>query len=807
MKIIKWNDGWKFWPDKDSFALVWSVPQNARDVDLPHDAMIEGKAYAESPNGGNTGFRDAEVYNYAKMLGVPKEAKGQKFVLKLEGVYMNAFVYVNGVMVAKNMFGYSTFYADLSSYLKYGAVNEIRVQARSGAMSNSRWYSGAGIYRDVYLMESGPVYILPDHVFVKTENADCDAAVLSVKTELENLTPGSEYLKLTAVILDSEGNTAAEDSAWVTLMPGEKRKMPQRIVVEKPSLWSEDNPAVYKCRMTLSDAESGKVIDEAVTSFGIRTLALDAKRGLRVNGKQVKLRGACIHHDSGLLGAATYDDAQRRQIMILKEAGFNAVRMSHHPMAPSMLRVCDELGMYVMDEGFDMWNRPKSNYDYGLYFNEWWKTDVEAMVKKDYNHPSVILYSIGNEIPEIGTDRGAQIVYEMNSFMKGLDDTRYTLAGINGAMALGDDIDRVVSDLTGKETSASGNVNDFMTVMDTKMDELVVHPLLSARLEKALAYLDVAGYNYMTARYEPDSVDYPNRVMVGSETYPPQIARNWDIITRLNCVIGDFTWTGWDYIGEAGVGIPAYQWGDGGFGARFPAQLAYCGDIDLTGYRRPASYFREAVFGLTQKPFITVQDPNHYGEFLIKTPWVISDSASTWNWKGCEGKPVIVEVYADADEVELLVNGVSAGRQPAGKAAGYRTLFETVYEPGEILAVAYKDGAESGRMALATAGEAVSLELSVDYSGEELVYLPVELKDAAGNLVTDGDRKITLTVSGGADAAGFGSGNPKPSYNFNEGVTETFLGRALVIVKRNKKAEPVSVRVETENGLTGVITL
>ena len=749
------------------------------------------------------------------MLHAPEEYREKTVMLKFEGVYMNAFVYVNGQLAAKSPFGYTTFYAPLNDFLKIGEDNEIRVQVRTGAMTNSRWYSGAGIYRDVYLLESELTHIIPEGVQIKTENADEDYATLKVSVELENKTAAPQNLVVETVIRDSEGKETGKEVTHATLFGSEKRTVKQRILVENPSLWSAESPSLYTYETKVyEDTAEKKLLDEAKDTFGIRTLSVDAKRGLRVNGKKVNLRGGCVHHDSGLLGAATYEDAQYRQILKMKEAGFNAIRMSHHPMAPAMLRACDEIGMYVMDETFDMWNRLKSNYDYGLYFQEWWEKDVTAMVRKDYNHPAVILYSVGNEIPEIGTDKGAQTCQQLSDKIHELDDTRFTLASINGVFAAGDQVDQIVADVVADlsaEGKIDGNVNDFMTLMDGHLDEIVVHHAISERLEKACAGVDIAGYNYMTARYEGDGENYPNRVIVGSETYPPEIARNWDLVEKLPHVIGDFTWTGWDYIGEAGVGIPAYKWGEGGFGAGFPAQLAYPGDFDITGFRRPASYYREAVFGLSKTPYIAVQNPTHYGEHLIKTPWVISDSTASWNWEGMEGKPAIVEVYAQGDEVELLLNGVSLGKKAAGKEAGFRTLFEITYEPGTLTAVSYEKGQEIGRNELKTAGADRTLVVeSEEYAGlkgsdQELIYVQVEMRDQNGVLAADDNQKITLAVEGEAEVLGFGSGNPKPNYNFNEGVTELFGGRAQIILK--KPAEAVTLTVKAEDGTEGAITI
>lgn len=809
MKQTKYNDNWKFWIDKDSFALVWNIPDQAKEVTLPHDAMLEQPAHADSLNGGNTGFRDGDIYTYVKMIDAPAEYQDKKVVLKFEGVYMNTFVYVNGQLAAKRPYGYSTFYVPLNDYLNYGENNEIRVQVRNGAMTNSRWYSGGGIYRDVYLLLSDLTYIADEGVQIQTEEADEEYAVLRVDTEVVNENHRRKELLLETVVEDKNGQYAATEKTRITLFAGETRKVTQRMTIEDAKLWSEDTPELYFCRSSLTEvcAEDGQkeeVLECNETMFGIRTLQVDAKRGLRVNGKRVKLRGACIHHDSGVLGAATYEEAQYRQVQILKEAGFNAIRMSHHPMAPAMLKACDALGMYVMDETFDMWNRLKSNNDYGLFFEEWWERDVTAMVRKDFNHPSVILYSIGNEIPEIGTDAGAKTCQDLCTRVKELDSSRYTLASINGVFAAGDRVDQIVADVVSDlnaKGQMDGNVNDFMTLMDGHLDEIVVHKAISEKLEKACAATDIAGYNYMTARYEKDGETYPNRVIVGSETYPPEIARNWELVEKLPHVIGDFTWTGWDYIGEAGVGVPAYHWGEGGFGAGFPCQLAYSGDIDITGFRRPASYFREVVFGLRSKPYIAVQDPHHYGEHLIKTPWVISDSISSWTWSGFEEKPVIVEVFAPGAEVEVFVNGKSIGRKAAGAQAGYRTLFETTYKPGQITAVSYSEsGEEMARTQLVTADKERQLVLTEENrKNQELIYLTAEIKDMENHLACDETKVLSLSVEGDGQAAGFGSGNPKPEYNFNEGVTKTFNGRAQIILKRTGQGR-ITVKVSAEDG-------
>jgi beta-galactosidase len=492
--------------------------------------------------------------------------------------------------------------------------------------------------------------------------------------------------------------------------------------------------------------------------------------------------------------------------------------------------------MYVMDEAFDMWTRFKSDYDYAQSFGEWWEHDIEAMVQKDYNHPSVLLYSIGNEIPEIGGFHGAKFAKMLSDKIKSLDPGRYTLAAINGVFAAGEDVPKIMQDIMGKlkpseenndgtkdggaaheqvkhdeaehdevvqDEAAGGNVNEFLTILDSHMDEIVTHPLISKRLDIACATTDIAGYNYMTARYVPDAINYPNRVIVGSETYPPEIGRNWEIIKKSPHVIGDFTWTGWDYIGEAGVGIPAYQFGEGGFGAQFPCQLAYCGDIDITGFRRPASYYREIVFGRRNAPYIAVQNPAHYGERLIKTPWIISDSISSWTFNSFEEKPVVIEVYSAGEEVELLQDGVSLGKKPAGPLSNFMALFETKYRKGKLTAVSYQAGVEQGRMELVTALDKDQIKICPEFNpanagNQELIYVPITVTDKNGILCTDEKIKINVSIEGSAKLIGFGSGNPKPQYNYNESSTETFEGRALLILK--KTGDKGTIRITIDAG-------
>lgn len=786
MKYQLFNDNWKYWQEQNAFALVWNVPENAKTVTLPHDAMLEARANAQSPNGGNTGFRDGGAYAYVKHFTPSENDRHKTLFLKFEGVYCNAKVFINEELAGKCAYGYTGFYVPLNGFLKYGEENEIRVIVKNSGMPNSRWYSGSGIYRDVYLLSGGEVYIRPDGVQVTTKSVLNGTAALAVSTELKNRCCHNADVRLRCRVMDGEGTVAAEAVTVLSLTEGEMRTVHQNLTVRKAKLWSENTPALYSVVTELWKDETLLDVQETVT--GIRTLSLDAVNGLCVNGESVKLRGACIHHDNGILGAVSCYDAERRRVRRLKDAGFNAIRMSHHPAAPALLRACDESGLYVMDEAFDMWHRCKSDNDYALFFEECWESDVTAMVRKDYNHPSVLMYSVGNEIPEIGTRHGAQTCHRLCEKIRSLDATRYTLASINGVFAAGDQMGRIMEDVVSglsPEELPEGNVNDFMTLQQDHMADIVRHDDISRRLEMAVAATDIAGYNYMTARYADDCKTYPNRIIVGSETYPPAIADNWAWVKKLSQVIGDFTWTGWDYIGEAGVGIPAYAPGEGGFGAQFPCQLAYCGDLDITGYRRPASFFRELVFGRRAAPYIAVQNPKNYGRPMLATPWILSDTDHCWTYPGMEGKPVAVEVYSAGDEVELLLSGQSLGRAPAGDAAGFIARFDTVYQPGRLEAVTYVQGTAVASQVLETAQGPCHLVLEAEASEtpDGVTYISI-VKQAENGVTADSQEQITVSGDENIQILGFGSGNPKPEYNFTDNTVTLYHGRALAAVRR-----------------------
>jgi beta-galactosidase len=780
------NDGWEFRSRVSPFAELGGASVPYRRVALPHDAMIgqeraapDGRAVGD---GGASGYFPGGAFEYRKTFPAPEEYRGRRVLVEFEGVYRDAMVYVNGDYAGQRPYGYSLFRIDAGRFLRFGEDNEIRVEAR--AYQDSRWYTGAGIYRDTWLLTGGLVRIGPDGVRVTTPDTDTERAVVEVATTVENDSIAIRTPRIVTEIRDAAGSVVAAGASQVSLLPGEPATARQRLYVRGPALWSPDSPALYAVQVTLTD-EDGEADTETV-SFGIRSLRLDPERGLRVNGETVKLRGACVHHDNGVLGAATFARAEERRVQILRDAGFNAIRMSHHPMSKAMLDACDRLGVLVMDEAFDMWTGAKSDFDYSLDFPRWWERDLEAMVAKDVNHPSVILYSIGNEIPETGSPAGAAWGRKLAEKVRALDGTRYVTNAVNGMVA-------VLGDLAAMRSQASegAGVNTMMADASEALNALGSSGLVSRRTAESFSVLDIAGVNYAEARYALDRDLFPNRIVVGSETFPTRIDGNWRLVRQYGNVIGDFTWTGWDYLGEAGIGRPQYAAADGtrpSFTGPYPYLLAGCGDIDITGHRRPASYYRQIVFGLRARPYLAVQRPEHHGETFTGSPWAWSDSISSWTWPGSAGAPVTVEVYSDADEVELLVNGRSLGRKPAGDGHRFRAEFEAVYEPGELLAVAYTGGAETGRHALRSADGPLLLRAEADRQlisagAGDLAYVTLTLTDPAGTCCTGSDRPVRAEVTGRGVLLGFGSANPSTEERFDATERRTYDGRALAVLR------------------------
>ncbi|WP_138750787.1 glycoside hydrolase family 2 TIM barrel-domain containing protein [Paenibacillus sinopodophylli] len=795
------NKDWQVAEKIGSFGM--QLETHSKTVSLPYDALLFSERTPDALGSFKTGFYRNGTWEYKKIFHVSEDYEKKKVIFQFDGVFQRAMVYINGDFAGHHPYGYSQFFIEGDRFLRYGSDNEIKVIVRTA--DDSRWYSGAGIYRDVYMLTADFVYIEPRGLRLTTPNVANNQAVVCAAISIKNDSAASKAtIQVETEIMDNQGNIVTNDKSVVTVLKGESAVLRQRMYVSDPKLWSVEEPNLYVCKTKIYDAAEN-LLDESVEPFGIRSLELDNKSGLSINGKSVKLRGACIHHDNGPIGAVSIAAAEERRITILKEAGFNAIRMSHHPASSALLRACDKLGMLVMEEAFDVWTMNKSDFDYALDFPVWWETDIEAMVSKCYNHPSVIMYSIGNEIPDTGSPNGSVWGRRLAEKIRLLDSTRFTINSINGMVSVMDLLNEMRANAEEKKgEQAQEEINGMMTNLGDTMKAVMVLEVVTKATEESFACVDIAGYNYMDSRYEMDQELFPNRIICGTETFPPDIDLNWRKVLDNNHVIGDFTWTGWDYLGEAGIGQVKYTPSsilEGVYGA-YPSLTSMSGDISITGFRRPASYYREIVFGLRKAPYIAVQRPQYYHVSPIVTPWSWSDSVCSWSWLGYEGRPIKVEVYAESQEVELLLNGSSLGRQPTGEKNRFKAVFDTEYHPGELVAVAYTNGVEQERFSLYSAEGELNIRVFAErdqlcFDDADLAFIPIVLTDSEGSIYTTKNCKVQVLVEGPGELSGFGTDDPNTTENFSDSIRTTIDGRALAVIRPIDKGE-IKVTVKAE---------
>ena len=785
MQGSSFNDGWRVQFNPDKVGALFGAEAAWTQVRLPHDAMI---ALARDPQGSPAaGYFPGGVWRYEKTFPVPIEERGKRIMLEFEGVYRSAAVYLNDVLVGHRPYGYSNFYVRLDQLIRYGESNRITVDAISH--DDARWYSGAGIYRDTTLITGPTVHIAADGIRIVTPDTDADMAIIDIATDIESDSGLTVSTTLVTELIDDTGMVVARGESPLAAPPAGTRTVRQRLLIADPRRWVPASPTLYTCRSRLSSDDG--TTDEAATTFGIRSLQVDAARGLRINGETVKLRGACVHHDNGVIGAATIDRADERRVELLKRAGFNALRSAHNPMSKAMLNACDRLGMLVLDEAFDVWTHSKTPDDYSRAFPDWWRQDLTAMVVKDINHPSVIMYSIGNEIPDAGNPTGAAQARAMAELIRTLDPHRPVTNAINPVLSCLPDI---ITDMIAAEKGQIGpegsDVNVVMSRLAKQLPALMQQEVVGDKLAESFSVLDVAGYNYTESRYEMDHNLFPQRVIVGTESNPPQIGKLWRLVTDHDHVIGDFTWTGWDYLGEVGIGRLDFDAteDDRKLLGRYPWLTSATGDLDITGFRRPISYLREIVFGLRLDPYPAVLPPRYYGKTpVVMGPWASAGLAS-WTWPEFEGQPIQVVVYADADEVALLVNGAEVGRSPAGERYRYRAEFDAIYEPGELTAVAFRGTVEIGRYVLNTASRPMQLDVEVDRDriradDTDLSFVTITVVDRDGIIHHGADTNVTIEVDGPGELLGFGNGNPCTDERFDGQTHSTFEGRALAVIR------------------------
>ena len=804
MQKNNFNQDWMFSKGLGSVMdNIGRVTNQKQPVALPHDAMITMERSADAESGSHMAFFKGENVCYSKSFTISSEEKNKVHYLYFDGVYMNPSFHINGVFVKKFRYGYTPCCMRIDKFIRYDEPNELKVSIRGSAMPNSRWYSGEGIYRDAWILTSDYLHIAPDGLHVTTMDCDSQQAVLEVKVDIRNEGQVSRegYAHLT--VRDGDGQTVTSRKARFYVDNNDQVLVRQRITLENPALWNVDTPNLYTVECVLRDLTTGETVDEENATFGIRKLQLDSKRGLRINGKEVKLKGGCVHHDNGFLGAISVDDAEERRILLHKEMGYNALRTAHNPPSTAFLNACDRHGMLVMHEFTDIWAEGKTAYDYAEYFPEHFEEDVESVVRRDYNHPSIIMWSIGNEIPETGNPIGSQWGRKLVELYKRLDPSRYVTNGINVLLSASSCIAKILAQHAA--ANQRNGVNDLIGSATNMMDLITGSELVDPYVEESCDMLDMIGYNYSNSRYEREHPLHPEWVFFGSETFSGALDTNWDTVKRNPYVIGDFAWTSMDYLGEAGCGRIARLDSDpGNFCGEYPWIAAMDGDFDLTGFRRPMSYWREIIWGgRNHQPYLAVHRMQNFGKELYISRWNFTDAIHSWTWPGYEGKETAVEVYSDAEEVELFINGVSQGRKPVGDDFHqFYTRWDVTYQPGTVEAVAYIGGQEVGRHVLRTAGESAlwanADKRTLHAGSNELAYVEIELRDKDGIMDMASGRTVTVELNGPVQLAGCGSANPVTEERYCDAAHELYEGRMLAIVKAGTETGKATVTVTSE---------
>lgn len=748
-----------------------------KTVTLPHDAMLAEPRTALSAGGTNTGWYEGYDYEYRHTLTVPENALADTHILEFEGVYHNAEVWLNGQKAAFRPYGYTNFYVDCAPYLHAGE-NELRVIARNADQPNSRWYSGAGIYRPVQLWTAGGAHIALNGVKIRTLSLDPAVVEVRVKTTA----PGTVRLTvgdLPAVQQESDGE------AVFTL------------TLDNARLWTPETPNLYTCRVSFAD-------DEVTETFGVRKVEWGTD-GFLLNGKRHIIQGACIHHDNGLLGAVCDPDAVARKVRLLKENGYNAIRSAHNPCSKALLAECDRQGMLVMDEYIDHWYIHKTEHDYVDYFNEWWHQDLTDMVEKDYNHPCVVLYSTGNEVSETAQKRGIALTKEMTDFLHGLDNSRPVTCGVNiffnflssiGFGVYSDEKAKKEAERAekakqrGEKAAKKKAVGSqfFNNLAGLLGDEFMKRGATlhgcDVKTRDAFANMDIAGYNYGIYRYKHDLKKYPQRLILGSETFCNDAYKFRELAKQEPRLVGDFVWAGMDYLGEVMVGSWEYadyaETFDGGPGW----VSAGSGRIDLTGKPLGEALYTRVALEADNGPYIAVCPVNHTGDRHSPSAWKMTNAMPSWSWTGCEGRKASVEVYARAARVELVLNGHTMGSKTLKNDCLAR--FSIPYESGTLEAVSY-DAAdhEIGRCKLQSAGGTTRLTLDAEeptVKPGHLCYVRLRYTDENGITKPLVRGNIQVQVRGGT-LVGLGSACPFNKHSYLDSETDTYYGEALAIVR------------------------
>lgn len=740
MKRVSLNSNWEYVEAALQNPLLVNLLQGWKKTDLPHDYSVEKGRDVNSPAGLDEGFFQGAGLYYKKSFILSEKAEGKKLYVEFEGVSGFTEVWINKKFAAKHSNPYTSFTIDATDLLHVGE-NEIMLHTDSRMKPNSRWYVGAGLYRSVWLHVGEKGGIRPHGLKCDTVSLDEREAVLHLRHDAACSTR-YELLDGDTLVAATEGGNDVH------------------LTVPEPKPWSPDSPSLYTLRATVN----GDTTEETI---GIRTIEVNARDGLKLNGKPMKLKGGCIHHDLGILGAADFEAAERRRIRLLKESGFNAVRLAHNPFGPAIFKACDELGMLCVEEAFDEWVLGRTSFGLHITFEDRWEQDLEDMIDRDYNHPCILMWGTGNEVEERdGSADGFAWSKRLAEKVRSLDSTRPVTAS---ACALFSEYGQRPADGTTGNQALNMAFDNFASGNDIWGDTTAPY----------FAPLDVAGYNYKSVRYAHDAKKFPDRVIYGSESYPRATYQTWTDTLKNPNVIGDFVWTAWDYLGEVGVGRWEVSEQERPGNPEWPWMTAACSDIDFIGVKRPQSYYRDAVWGEKDCVSLFTLPPALTGQNIARLSWGWLPVEPNYSYPGAEGEPLEAHIYTNGDEVELWQNGASLGRQEVSEREARFTLC---YQPGTLTAVAYRDGAEIGRDELKTAGKTAKLELTAENGA--LGFVSIQALNENGTPVYNECGEIRVQVQGGTLLA-LGSADPKPDrlYPFTESRLPLYHGMALAVVK------------------------
>lgn len=750
------DSSWKFFLGDEQAASKSDYNDSKwRIVNLPHDWSIEHSIDEKALSGNDGGYRVAGIAWYRKELMVPAALKEEKVYLYFEGVYMNSSIYVNGQLIGGHPYGYTSFFCDATSAIIPGKKNVVAVRVDNSQQKNCRWYSGSGIYRHVWLIHTPKVHIENWGVAVHTPQVSASQATVQVKTMLNNETPVDKEVKVTVKVAD------AEDAVSTVIIPARgKKEVIQKLKVSHPKLWDINAPNLYDAHISILDND--KIIDTYSQSFGIRTIHYSVK-GFFLNGRKLDLNGGCVHHDNGILGAAAFDRAEFRKVQMMKSAGFNALRTSHNLPSEAFLEACDRLGMLVIDEAFDGWRESKTPHDYASLFDKYWQQDIEGMVLRDLNHPSIIAWSIGNEVIERKKIEVVTTAHKLASKIREYDNRPITSA---------------------------------LAAWDSAWE--IYDPLA--------AELDITGYNYMIHKHAEDHQRVPDRVMWQTESYAKDTYQNWSLVHDFDYIIGDFIWTGIDYLGESGIGR---WWYDGDVPGEhyerplYPWHAAYCGDIDLTGWRKPISHYRNLLYNDTEKLYMAVREPDGYYGKIRTGLWTAYPTWESWNWPGHEGKNIEVEVYSKYPIVRLYLDDKLVGEKVVGRETEMKAVFSLPFKPGTLKIEGVENGVVKDAKMLSSASEPVAIRTKVENremkaDGTDLSFVQIEIVDREGRVCPNASVELEAIVTGSGVLAALGNADIKDPDTYADQIHKSWKGRALAVVRSTKKAGKVKLTIKSK---------